>query len=194
MRNCSKCGSFVPDGKLFCVACGRPAFGAAKTHQDRISQERNQNRVRISEAQKTVHRENRAAPRRENPYRGNTYEQHKSHDPNSKDYYKSKYDSAPVGEYDRKICAAAYLGFLFFLPLVLLPNSKEGRFHANQGLVLLLAMLTLIAANPGFMAIGVFYAAYGIYNALQGEMKELPGIGKARLIRYDGDNAKGGRK
>lgn len=32
--------------------------------------------------------------------------------------------------------ALAYLGILFFLPLVICPDSKKGRFHANQGLVL----------------------------------------------------------
>lgn len=32
--------------------------------------------------------------------------------------------------------ALAYLGILFFLPLVICPESKKGRFHANQGLAL----------------------------------------------------------
>ena len=32
----------------------------------------------------------------------------------------------------------AYFGILFFLPLVVCPQSRFGRFHANQGLILLL--------------------------------------------------------
>lgn len=33
------------------------------------------------------------------------------------------------------VCALSYLGILFFLPLVVYPDSRYGRFHANQGLV-----------------------------------------------------------
>ena len=38
--------------------------------------------------------------------------------------------------------ALAYLWILFFLPLVVCPDSKFGRYHANQGLVLLLAAVS----------------------------------------------------
>lgn len=34
----------------------------------------------------------------------------------------------------------AYFGILFFLPLVGVPNSAYGKFHANQGLILLILM------------------------------------------------------
>ena len=39
----------------------------------------------------------------------------------------------------------AYLGILFFLPLVSTPNSKIGRVHANQGL--LLSCIALLTGN-----------------------------------------------
>ena len=45
--------------------------------------------------------------------------------------------NTPVGEKDNKVIfILSYI--LFFLPLVACPTSKPGRFHANQGLVLLL--------------------------------------------------------
>lgn len=43
-----------------------------------------------------------------------------------------------------KIMAAlAYFGILFFLPLVTHPNSSFGKFHANQGLLLLITGLVI---------------------------------------------------
>lgn len=40
---------------------------------------------------------------------------------------------------DAKIWSVlAYFGILFFLPLVAVPNSAYGKFHANQGLILLI--------------------------------------------------------
>ena len=41
----------------------------------------------------------------------------------------------------------AYFGILFFLPLVCAPQSRFGRFHANQGLILLLTSLILGIVN-----------------------------------------------
>ncbi len=91
------------------------------------------------------------------------------------------------------INALAYL--LFFLPLVVEPKTEEGRFHANQGLVLLIFGIIvsilgglipfigwLIILPVGSIAVIVF-AIMGIINALNGETKELPLIGKIRLIK-----------
>ena len=45
---------------------------------------------------------------------------------------------------DAKIWSVlAYFGILFFLPLVAVPNSAYGKFHANQGLILLIFYVTL---------------------------------------------------
>ena len=41
-------------------------------------------------------------------------------------------------EKNKVVSALAYLGILFFLPLVAAPESKSGKFHANQSLVILL--------------------------------------------------------
>ena len=41
----------------------------------------------------------------------------------------------------------AYFGILFFLPLVCAPQSRFGRFHANQGLVLLICSLALAVVS-----------------------------------------------
>lgn len=93
----------------------------------------------------------------------------------------------------RLINMLAYLGILFFLPLVFEPKSKIGRFHANQGLVL---FLLGVAANIIFHFLpilgGLFSwlvnlvlliaIIYGMYHAFYERMKPLPLIGKIILI------------
>lgn len=98
----------------------------------------------------------------------------------------------------------AYLSILFFLPLLVCPKSKEGRFHANQGLVLLIASsvcsLLLIILNAILTAIDsrlwlitlflvtALFIAWlclvitGIKNVKAGEKKPLPIIGNPFII------------
>lgn len=117
------------------------------------------------------------------------------------------YDTADV-EGTKVVCAVSYIGILFFLPLVAYPNSRFGKFHANQALVLLIAsvilkmalavmshiwwaipMLPNALANSGSWILSLAewalpFAAgvYGFVNALNGKAKELPIIGKINLI------------
>lgn len=113
---------------------------------------------------------------------------------------------------NKGIAWLAYLGFLFFIPLVARPQSKYCRFHANQGLVLLILdaaamiLMAIISAiitpsvygipipTPATLAItGILYAVIGIgaavlaimgiINATGGKMKQLPIIGKISIIK-----------
>ena len=98
----------------------------------------------------------------------------------------------------------AYFGILFFLPLVGVPNSAYGKFHANQGLILLIFYVTLTVASWLVQAvlgmipiIGVILSGlvqlavsvciialivFGMVQAAQGKAKTLPVIGKFHLI------------
>lgn len=199
MNNCPKCGSYIPDGKLFCPACGRVKFGASKTARDRVHAERARTMERIQDAQQMVKRDAWLSPKENNPYRGGTYEQHKSHDPNSEDYYKSKYEKSASNQSEQTqnlICAAAYFGFFFFLPLVTLPNSPKAKFHANQGLVLFIfnvvvgVLSGILSSILGsffeiFAAVPPLLMVYGAANAFRGYMKELPIIGKIQILNQD---------
>lgn len=49
----------------------------------------------------------------------------------------------------------AHLGILFFLPLVACPNSRFGKFHANQSLLLLIAMFAVMVLSWIFAVIPV---------------------------------------
>ncbi len=208
MRTCPKCGSYVPDGKLLCEACNRPVVGLSGNAKQTTLHEKKQTHARIEKAFEQT--ELKVFFRRDNtnPYHGNTYEQHRSHDPNSKDYYKSKYQAAAKtvpASGENVLCLFAYLGFFFFVPLMLLPNSKFARFHANQGLVLFLLNIALgIVEGIGNELIGydvlgllsvipVFLMGYGIANALRGEMKPLPLVGHLQLIKENDNRFGGGR-
>ena len=97
----------------------------------------------------------------------------------------------------------AYL--LFFLPLVSCPNSKIGRFHANQGLLLLITSVagsiaatilssTLLAISWRLWTVTSLLSwvwaiamlalmIIGMMNANKGEQKPLPIIGKFKIIK-----------
>lgn len=196
MNTCPKCGSYIPDGKILCPACGRLNIGATKSARDSVHAERARTMGRIRDAQQEVKRDAWLSPKENNPYRGGTYEQHKSHDPNSKDYYKPKYErSAPMHteQTENLICAAAYLGVFFFLPLVLMGDSPKGKFHANQGLILFIfnvvvgiisGMLSAITGSVFdiLTVVPAMLTVYGAVNAFRGYMTEIPLIGKIRII------------
>lgn len=104
---------------------------------------------------------------------------------------------------NKTMAGLAYI--LFFLPLIVCKDSRFGRFHANQGLLLLilsvagyivLSVLTTVLATItwrlfGFISLlyslyGLFILAiaiYGLVNGLNGKAKELPVIGKYRIIK-----------
>lgn len=93
--------------------------------------------------------------------------------------------------------ALAYFGILFFLPLVVTPGSKFGKFHANQGLLLLLtgAIFSFVSWILVFIPIigwlilalaPIFFLILfimGFVNAFNGKMKRLPLIGGFDLIK-----------
>lgn len=103
------------------------------------------------------------------------------------------------------ISALANVPFLFWLPLVVDDAKNEfGRFHANQGLLLLIIYAVLAVLNVifsfAFLSIGflwwifnvIIYLAYlgalilmilGIYNAITNKTWEFPIIGKLKLIK-----------
>ena len=82
----------------------------------------------------------------------------------------------------------AYLGILVLIPLLAKKDSPYAQFHAKQGLVLLLAWVAMgvITAIPllGWVLgpicglILLVFLIMGIVNALSGNAKHLPLIGK----------------
>lgn len=110
-------------------------------------------------------------------------------------------------EKNKVVSALAYLGILFFLPLVAAPESKSGKFHANQSLVILLfsvagsivfRILTSMFIAGWMLGIAYFFnllgtlfklvcLAYfiaGLVFTLMGKVTELPLISKIKIIKY----------
>lgn len=114
-----------------------------------------------------------------------------------------KFEKEDIQE-NKAVAVLAYLGILAAVPLFLAKDSKFARFHAGQGLAVLAAsvgynimagiignILTMFSwrfyylIGPMRMAGAVFLvlSAMGIANAVNGEARELPIIGKWKLLK-----------
>lgn len=94
---------------------------------------------------------------------------------------------------EKWVCVSAYL--LFVIPFLVDKDKEAYRFHGNQGLNLLLLATTVAVIGSVIPIIGWFIIlpiggiaclallVVGIMNALQGKMKEMPVIGKIRIIK-----------
>ncbi len=102
-----------------------------------------------------------------------------------------------VSTKEKLVAAASYLWILFFLPLVLTPGSRFGRFHANQALLNLIfsVIIVVISALFGWIpliggiiawvlrALAILAAVWGILYALLGQMHPYPFFGQITLIK-----------
>ncbi len=108
---------------------------------------------------------------------------------------------------DNKLMAVlAYLGILVLIPIFCAPKSAFARYHANQGLILWICSavyftatdvlstvvglfspttvyMTLTVAFALLSLVFVVFAIAGIVNACNGEKKELPLIGKYKILK-----------
>ncbi|MBR1926894.1 MAG: hypothetical protein IJ840_03970, partial [Bacteroidales bacterium] len=92
---------------------------------------------------------------------------------------------------NKLMAVLAYFGILVLIPLFAAKESKYARFHVNQGLILLICCVVSIAISriPGvaFIAwiLNIFIfvlAVIGIINAVKGKTKEIPLVGKYKII------------
>ena len=95
-------------------------------------------------------------------------------------------------EKNKTMAGLAY--FIFFLPLIAAPESKFAKFHANQGLLLLilgvagnliLGMIPILGwlLMVPFGILVLILGVMGLMNGFGGKAKELPMIGKFRIIK-----------
>ena len=158
MAFCEKCGAELEEGTKFCQACGAEVAGNAG---------------------------NNAVNSAINDFT------------NTKDAT-SEYDEKDIN--DNKVMGVlAYLGILILVPVLAAKDSKFARFHTNQGLVLFIAGLILGAITGVLCAIPIVGCVaapvalvvsigalvlqiMGIINAATGKAKELPIIGKYRIL------------
>ena len=94
---------------------------------------------------------------------------------------------------NKLISILCYFGIFMLIPFLIRPDSKFVRFHCNQGLILLIfyficgfvmviPILGWIVGAIGFIFSAVLFII-GIINVVKGQVKELPLIGKYRIIK-----------
>ena len=187
MAFCAKCGSPVDDNSRFCPKCGAE-IGAAVNE--------------AAGAAQTAANDAGAAAGAAN----NVKQAFNTPDTTA------QYDPEDIAR-NKGLSVLSYFGLLFLIPLFAAPQSKFARFHVNQGIVLcifgagyaivvgiLTAILTAIATATlswGFFTFvsiisGLLWflslafavlAVLGIINAATGKAKELPVIGKIKILK-----------
>lgn len=154
MAFCKNCGAQLEDGAKFCPSCGKST---------------------IEETPKT-----------EGSFTDKVAGLNNTPDTTA------QYDAKDIE--DNKVMALlAYIGFLFLVPLLAAKESKFAKFHTNQGIVLFIAelILSIVAIIPilGWIVSAVggiilfVLTILGIVNAIQGKAKELPIIGKFKILK-----------
>lgn len=153
MLTCKQCGTQVEDGVMNCTNCGASIEAPVQQNQP----------IDLSE---------------------------KFNEFNNTADTTSEYDAQDI-EKNKVMAVLAYI--LFFIPLLAAKDSKFARFHTNQGLVLFLGgiIASVVAAIPviGWIIAPIaglvitVLAVIGIINALNGRAKELPVIGKFKILK-----------
>lgn len=169
MSFCKNCGSNLPEGTTFCSSCGTPVEAQATANQQPVNPQPQQYQA-----------------------------------PNQQPMNNDAADA----QNNKAMGVLSYLGILFLIPLFAAKQSKFAQFHARQGLTLCVlevaysiatsiikgilwnvlpwsmwGIYTAISSIFSLASIFFFVAAIiGIVNAVKGECKELPLIGKIDFI------------
>ena len=162
MAFCGNCGTKVEDGKKFCPECG--TVMEAKAPQQAQPQVQYQQPMQAQTA------------------------------PNAKDGADYTAPFAPADIEANKIMAVlAYI--LFLIPLLAAKESPYAKYHTNQGLLVCLAAIAVSIVGSIIPILGWFIilpigsvivavlGIIGIINAWKGTAKDLPIIGKIRIIK-----------
>ena len=186
MAYCGKCGNQIEEGVKFCPACGTALQVAnPETVQPEPTAEE-----KLQQATQTI---DSVAQKL-----GNTVD------------LSAEYDKTDA-EANKVMALLSYFGILVLVPILGAKHSPFARFHANQGLVLLLGMIgygiadgiaTAILRAILYKGLGLWsiysmcssiinllyvgftiLAIIGIINVLNGRAKGLPIIGKYRVLK-----------
>lgn len=176
MKFCGKCGTQIEDNVKFCPGCG----AAVETKVENNAQQ--------------------AQPASQPPQ--NDFSQKIQNLNNTADTT-AEFDAQDITS-NKAMAILAYFGPLVLIPIFAAKQSKFARYHSNQGLVLLIASilygiaysilssiilaiswrLYFIVSIIGLVSIVItILAIIGIINAATGRAKELPLIGKFKILK-----------
>lgn len=186
MSYCNQCGTQIAEGSKFCPSCGTPA-GAPAAPENRQSQQHAYQ-----------------------PQGGQSGQGHQPQGPADSKLSATlatpdttaAFDPRDI-EQNKTMAILSYFGILVLIPLLGAKESKFARYHANQGLALCIAAIIYGVAYTVLSAlvlaiswrlyfvvsllglVGVVFlvlAILGIINAANGRAKELPLIGKFKIL------------
>ncbi len=197
MAFCERCGAQVTDGVLFCPNCGAQMSNGAPVQGSQNQQYQQNPQYQQNQQDQQGYPNNGPVYMNSNPNQAGP----------------GAYVPLSDAEENKIMGVLAYLSWLVLIPIFAAPRSKFARFHANQGLVLaiveigygiiqiiftaILAALftTSWSARSGGVYLAIFallnlvwiffgvLSILGIINAINGEEKELPLIGKIKILK-----------
>ena len=203
MAFCSQCGTQMPDDSRFCPTCGASMVAAPAAPSAPPAA------PPAPPAEPVPSQGYQAGPQYQQANTGYQGPQYQQAGPQYQTYQPPVRTYTPDGDAHTlgvgAVSVLAYWGIFFFIPLVAYKDSRFARFHAGQGLNLLLtyvaygivmgiltAIFTAISwglgavigtiLSLGYIALFVFMVL-GIVNACKGEMKPLPVIGNIQIIK-----------
>ncbi|MBE6985582.1 MAG: zinc-ribbon domain-containing protein [Ruminococcaceae bacterium] len=170
MALCKKCGTKMDGGVKFCPGCGAPVEAPAQQAPPASGQ--NDFSAKFANLNNTA----------------DTTAQFDQNDINN----------------NKAMGILAYLGPLCFIPMFAAKESKFARFHANQGLLLFIAGVawSIVYSIFSWIILAISWRLYfvssivglcslvflvlciiGIINAANGKAKELPVIGRFKILK-----------
>ena len=174
MAFCGKCGTKVEDGVKFCPGCG----ASTEIPKEETTQQTQQTGQQTDFSAKIAGLNNTA---------DNT----------------AQFDAQDI-QNNKAMAILAYFGPLVLIPLLAAKGSRFARYHTNQGLVLLIGWIaysivygilrsiilaiswrlySLVSIIGLIGLVFLVLAVIGIINAANGRAKELPIIGKIKLLK-----------
>lgn len=168
MEQCKECGTAVEDGVTLCPKCGADmTIQKGQSAGERAFDTREEEQPQQDDLSSKVANLNNTAD-------------------STQEFTKEDIEKNKV------MGILAYI--LFFIPLLAAKDSPFARYHANQGLVLFIfgfgggLILSLIPIlgwiiAPIFSVLVTVLAVIGIINVANGRAKELPLIGKFKLLK-----------
>ena len=184
MAYCVKCGAYIPDGHIKCLACGyekAAQTGSAYEYKEAKSNSTDFLKKQLEEQRKRQQENSRKWAETEKAQREKTRAQNSSY--NTRTVNADRSNAVSTIDSSKIFSAMSYFGMLFVIPYIICKNDDYALFHAKQGMLLFLAALVAQAAASllGFgwiVSIARLYFIYkGVSSALKGRKDKLPYIG-----------------
>ena len=215
MKNCRNCGAELQDGQTFCHVCGTPAGeggnGQQPNYQNGQPNYQGGQQSNYQNAQSNYQNAQSNYQNGQSNYQGGPQQNYQNTQQRYQGGPQQNYQNGPQGyqnaqqnSYGQPIDQAfvpnpadvadnkamgilAYIGILVLIPIFAAKNSPFSRFHANEGLILLIVeIISSILGRifAGFLPVTIIlsllnvallvYSILGIINAAQGTTKYLP--------------------